>query len=197
MFCIGLTGNIGSGKSTVAKYFKALGVDIINADQIARTLTLNDTPAFREIVQHFGKSILTPQKELNRPHLRELIFNNEQERLWLENLLHPLIRQQIEQDITKVTSPYCIIEIPLLTNKARYPYLNHVLLVKTQENQQLARLVIRDNSAEKDIRTILAIQKKNEAAQMAIADDIILNTGTEEALKQKVEVLHKRYLQER
>jgi len=197
MFCIGLTGSIGSGKSTVAHHFKALGVDIINADQIARTLTLKDTQAFREIVKHFGESILTPQEELNRAHLREVIFNNEQERLWLENLLHPLIQQQIEQDITRLTGPYCIIEIPLLTNKARYPYLNRVLLVKAHENQQLARLVLRDNSAEEDTRAILAIQKKNEAAQMAIADDIILNTSTQDSLQQQVEILHKRYLQER
>jgi len=92
IYCVGLTGNIASGKSTVAQIFTDLGIDVINADHIAKELTVKNSQALKEIVTHFGIGVLNDEGQLNRRVLRELIFNNSLERLWLENLLHPLIR---------------------------------------------------------------------------------------------------------
>ena len=194
MYCIGLTGTIASGKSTVAALFKSLGIDVINADHIAKTLVQPNQPALQEIIKHFGVSILTEKGELNRRHLRELIVHNVNERVWLEDLLHPLIRQQIEQDINLCKSPYCIIEIPLLTDKLAYPYLNRVLLVTADPEQQIARLMTRDNSSKEQACAILATTQPNEDKRRAIADDYLINDGTVETLQKKVTELHNYYL---
>lgn len=193
MYCIGLTGNIASGKSTVAGYFAALGVDVINADDIAKELTAKDEPAFDDIIRHFGKTVLTASGELNRRHLRQLVFDNSQERLWLEKLLHPLIRNQIEYRIRNVKSPYCIIEIPLLLDRNNYPYLNRVLLVQADLKQQIERFMARDSGSEHDARAILATQA-DDAKRQAWADDILLNTGSLSTLEDKVAALHAKFV---
>lgn len=195
MYCIGLTGNIASGKSTVAAYFAALGVDVLSADQIARDLTKSTQPAFHAIVTHFGKAALTAKGELNRRYLRHFIFQDAEERSWLEQLLHPLIRKRIEHDIGNLKSPYCLIEIPLLTDKSNYPYLNRILLVKTQVERQVSRLMARDNSSKEDALAILATQT-NEMKLQAMADDIVENSGSLSELQENIAALHKRYLQD-
>ena len=194
MYCVGLTGNIGSGKSTVSSYFKELGIDIIDADKVAKDLTVQEKPAFTEIVLHFGKSILSPTGDLNRRQLRQLIFDNVHERLWLENLLHPLIRKEIEQKAKATNSPYCVIEIPLLKDKLSYPYLNRVLVVQASHELQISRFMARDNSSKDDALAILAAQT-DLTKQKALADDLILNTGTLKELKKNVKDLHKKYLE--
>ncbi len=193
MYCIGLTGNIASGKSTVASYFAQLGVAVINADEIAKDLTASHQPAFHEILTHFGHSILTAAGELNRRHLRQLIFNNTQARLWLEQLLHPLIRKQIEQHIRKVKAPYCLIEIPLLYNKSNYPYLNRVLLVQSLPELQIARCMSRDHSSREQALNILSTQS-DEHERLKIADDLLINTGSLAELQGNVLALHEKYL---
>lgn len=195
MYCIGLTGTIASGKSTVSALFKDLGIDIINADLIARQLVQPHQPALQTIIQHFGSSILTETGELNRRHLRDIITDNASERVWLEALLHPLIRNNIEQDIKHCKSPYCMIEIPLLTDKAGYPYLNRVLLITATPEQQISRLMARDKSTEKQARAFWATTQANEAKRHAIADDTLINNGSINALKEKVNALHQLYLQ--
>mgnify|MGYP003390750501 CR=1 FL=1 len=195
MYCIGLTGTIASGKSTVSALFKELGIDVINADQIARQLVQPHEPAFQTIIQHFGSSILTETGELNRRHLRDIITENASERTWLESLLHPLIRKKIEQDINHCKSPYCMIEIPLLTDKESYPYLNRVLLITAMPKQQIARLMERDKSTKKQARAFWATTQANETKRHAIADETLLNDGTINALKIKVNNLHHLYLQ--
>ncbi len=193
MYCVGLTGNIASGKSTVASYFAALGIDIISADEIAKQLTHKNQPAFQAIVAHFGEAAVATTGELDRRYLRHVIFQHPTERLWLENYLHPLIRKQIEIHVNAVTSPYCIIEIPLLTNRSLYPYLKRVLLVEAEKKQQINRLATRDNSSKKDALAILATQA-NQQYLHELADDILTNTDSLAELQKQVTLLHEQYL---
>lgn len=193
MYCVGLTGNIASGKSTVAAYFAALGVDVISADAIAKQITAKTQPALQEIINHFGESVIASTGELDRPYLRQLIFKHPAERVWLENYLHPLIRTQIEAEVQKAKSPYCLIEIPLLRDRSLYTYLNRVLLVEAKTDQQIERLITRDNSSEKESLAILATQADRHALHK-LADDILENTGSLAQLQKKVKQLHKLYL---
>lgn len=190
VYCIGLTGNIASGKSTVAASFAKLGIAVISADQIAKDLTASNQPAFQAIVKHVGVSVLNANGELNRRHLRQLIFKDPGERLWLEKLLHPLIREQINREIAKVHTPFCIIEIPLLSNKANYPYLNRVLVIHADPELRVARVVARDGGTRDDALSILATQKSPIAA-----DDTLINQGTLDELHAQVVALHEKYLQ--
>lgn len=176
MYCIGLTGTIASGKSTAISFFKKLGIDTLSADDIARQLTLKNTPALTKITHHFGKSILNSEGELNRSLLRQKILNHPDDRLWLENLLHPLIRKQIEHEIKYCKSSYCVIEIPLLTDRNTYPYLDRVLLITSDNNQQIHRLISRDQcSYEEAIKFVEHQEKMNNRHEFA--DDVICNNG--------------------
>ena len=195
VYCVGLIGNLASGKSTVARYFAALGVDVINADDIAKELTTPFQPAFDSIVAHFGKSILTDAGDINRRQLRQLIFSQERERLWLEQLLHPLIRKRIEERINTTQSPYCIIEIPLMPARTNYPYLNRVLFIQATAEQQIARFIIRDKGSKKEeAQAILATQAQADTLR-ALADDVLLNTGSLEELQKAIKALHLAYLE--
>lgn len=195
-FCVGLTGSIASGKSTVASYFEKLGIDIINADHIAKALVQYGEPALQEIVNYFGTTVLMPNGELNRALLREWIAHNSDQRTWLENLLHPLIREQIKASIQQCKSPYCIIEIPLLTDKTPYPYLNRILLVQADPEIQINRLMARDKNSRQQALAMLATTKAVEDKRRAIADDALMNLGSVEELHNKVATLHTLYLRE-
>ena len=193
MYCVGLTGQIASGKSTAASYFAALGIEIISADKVAKTLTTRKQTAFQEIVSHFGNFLVQANGELDRNKLRELIFQNRDNRLWLENLLHPLIRSAILQAIDEVKSPYVIIEIPLLNDKKHYPYLNRILLIQTTKQQQIERFIARDNGTKEQISAILAAQP-DENKLHELADDRVVNAGTTEEFLEKITELHQNYL---
>ena len=195
MYCVGLTGSIASGKSTVATHFAALGIDVMSADKIARELVEPNQPALQQIIGHFGPSVLTPEGELNRRYLREHIINHPADRVWLEQCLHPLIRGRIQQAIQTCTSPYCIIEIPLLTDRTLYPYLNRVLLIEGVRESQITRLMKRDNSSREHAIAMLATTQADEQRRQAIADDKVINNGSLDALHEKINALHVRYLQ--
>ena len=196
MFCIGLTGSTASGKSTVAHCFKQLGIDVINADQIAKSLVQPQQPAYQQIVHHFGQSVLTEDGQLNRRYLRDIIVNNVEARLWLENLLHPLIRDNIQQTITTCSSPYCIIEIPLLTDKSTYWYLNRILLVLADPEEQITRVMARDHCSREQACALLAISEACDAKRKQLADDILINDKTIDILKAQIHALHLQYLYE-
>lgn len=196
VFCVGLTGNIASGKTTVTQLFSQLGVEIISADCEAKALTTAKGLAYDAILNHFGQDILDLNQEINRLTLRNIIFSNPHQRLWLEQLLHPLIRQRIEQKIYHGSSPYCIIEIPLLKNREQYPYLNKVLVVVVSKEIQIARLMARDACSREQAMAIIATQPTLDERRQ-LADDIILNDGQLENLKQRVLALHQVYLQSR
>lgn len=194
MYCVGLTGNIASGKSTVSQLFKERAVVIISADEAARALTTAKQPAFLAIKKHFGPSVINAQGELDRPALRQRIFNKPEQRLWLEQLLHPLIRQFMQFKLRESTGPYAILEIPLLKKRSDYPYLDRILVVLASHEQQIKRLRARDHSSKAQAEAILAVQD-DEASRRKLADDLIRNEGDLAELAKKVENLHHQYLQ--
>lgn len=194
MYCVGLTGNIASGKSTVSRFFKEFGIAVISADEAARELTASNQPALTSIAEHFGQSVITGGGELDRFALRKMIFKDPKQRIWLEQLLHPLIRQHIQDKIRKSIGPYVLIEIPLLNKRADYPYLDRVLLIVAGYEQKIARVRTRDQMTREQAEAILATQA-NEAIHREIADDIITNDGSLDDLAKKVEILHQQYLQ--
>lgn len=193
MLAIGLTGGIGSGKTTVADLFAKLGVEIIDTDQLAREVVLPNTPALQEIVNHFGKDILDSSKQLDRAKLRERIFNQPEERRWLEQLLHPLIREKVKQRVATVKSPYCIVVIPLLVETLPNPLINRILVIDVDPKQQIARAQARDKMSREQIEAILKAQVSREK-RMAAADDLIHNDRDLNFLQQQVAKLHEFYL---
>lgn len=190
MYCVGLTGSVACGKSTVASLFQAKGVDIISADKIAKELVEPNQPAFKAIITYFGQEIRTQDGRLNRRLLRTIITSNADDRIWLENLLHPLIRKKIEQDIQHCTSRYCIIEIPLLTDRSAYSYLNRIILVEADSKTQIERLMMRDNCSKEQAIALLATSLAHDKQRHAIADDYLINNGTIKTLQQQVSKLH-------
>ncbi|WP_239005184.1 dephospho-CoA kinase [Legionella sp. MW5194] len=192
MYCVGLTGNIASGKSSAIRCFKRLGIPVVIADDIAREVTAPGQPALRAIQEHFGDTMLH-QGELNRSKLRQLIFKHPDERQWLETLLHPLIRRQIETRITSFAAPYCVIEIPLLLDRSHYPYLNRILVILSEPERLIERVMTRDQHTREEALAILAAQP-DEAARRAIADDLIINEGSIVEFEHKINDLHEKYL---
>lgn len=193
MLVIGLTGGIGSGKSTVAKLFAEKNIPIIDADVIAKELTQPGQPAYQEIVHHFGEAILKPNKTIHRINLRHIIFTKPHERKWLEQLLHPFIRSEIDHRIKNCPGPYCIVVIPLLTESEPNPLIQRILVVDTSENLQIKRTQQRDNTSLDLIHMILNSQASRQT-RLQQADDIINNTGDLSALVQQVTNLHQKYL---
>lgn len=195
MLRIGLTGGIGSGKSTVANLFAQYNIEIIDADIIAHQITQPHTPALQHIIEHFGSDILNQNHsgELDRKKLRHLVFNNEKERLWLENFLHPLIRQEIKRQIMAAKSPYCIVVIPLLAEAKGIDFIDRVLLVDASEALQLERAKKRDAAKDDIIKNIINSQSDREKRRK-IANDIINNDGDISALHDSVAALHEQYL---
>lgn len=195
VYCVGLTGNIASGKSTVASFFSKLGAQIINADQIAKELTAKNQTATLQIIQHFGPSVELGTGELDRKKLRTLIFSDSSAKKWLEDLLHPLIRQRIEQTIKHSKAPYCLIEIPLLIEKSLYPYLNRILVVTSSATSQVERVTKRDNCTKEEAQAILNAQASLDE-HLENADDVLLNDSDLDVLEHRIKQLHAIYLQE-
>lgn len=196
MLIVGLTGGIGSGKSTVAELFAALGAPVIDADVIAREVLVHDKTHTAEIVARFGAEILNAQGELNRSKLRTLVFENPVQREWLEQLLHPPILDGIQQRLSKLNAPYCIVVIPLLTEVvAAQELVDRVLVVDVLEETQIARVSSRDKLTVAAVKKMMSSQASREQ-RLAIADDVLENEGDLETLERKVLALHDRYLNE-
>ncbi|MCH9756711.1 MAG: dephospho-CoA kinase [Gammaproteobacteria bacterium] len=188
-----LTGTIASGKSTAAAFFKQQDIEIISADIIARELTEPNTPALATLAAHFGPGILTSNGALNRQALRQIIMQHPDERRWLEAYLHPQIRTSIETALAAINSPYAVIEIPLLTRREDFPYLNHVLLLEIDETLQIERLMARDNCTKDEAKKMIQMQP-DKTIRRALADDVIQNDGNPEHLTKTLKALHERYL---
>lgn len=193
VYCVGLTGGIASGKSTAAEVFSELGIHVVNADNISRILTTQGQDAYTQIVAHYGPEILNEHNELNRKALRTIIFSDPKERTWLEQLLHPLIRQKIKEQVGLTTTPYCIVEIPLLIDKKAYPYINRVLLIQAPKHIQIERLMQRDKCNQEQALSILAAQP-DVNLRLKNADDIIINDAGTNQLKTAIIDLHHKYL---
>jgi dephospho-CoA kinase len=194
MFVVGLTGGIGSGKSTVADLFAERGVAVIDTDVIAHQLTAAGGAALRAIHAQFGDPVMQADGTLNRAALRQRIFSDIDARRQLEGILHPRIRQQVEQALTKVTAPYALIVIPLLVETGGYrEMLNRILVVDCPEDVQIARVMARSGLSPDEVRAILAAQVRRDQ-RLAAADDVVVNMASIEALRDQVEALHQRYL---
>lgn len=192
-YTVALTGGIGSGKTTIANAFAALGVDIIDADVIAREVVEPGTPALKAIAQRHGDTILTAEGTLYRARLREIIFQQPQEKNWLNQLLHPLINARTQQLKLLATSPYVLWVVPLLVENGLQHQADRVLVVDVDTATQLQRTQQRDGISLSQAKNILAAQASREQRR-ACADDIIDNSGTPEQVLPRVAELHQRYL---
>lgn len=189
---IALTGGIASGKSAVAECFAALGVPVLDTDQIARDVVAPGSATLAELVKTFGAEILDSAGALDRARMRERVFADPAERAKLEAIMHPAIRQELAQRSARAGGDYQIHVIPLLVEKARMSDYDRVLVVDVPEEEQIKRLMARDGSTLEQAQQILASQATREQ-RIEAADDVLVNTGTLEELRAFVETLHKNY----
>ncbi len=193
MFTVGLTGGIGSGKSTVAEIFAGLGVDIIDADRVAREVVEPPSEALEAIHRRYGREILTGSGKLDRARLRQLVFADSAERTWLENLLHPLIGERIREKIAAGAGEYCMLVSPLLLETSQRRLVDRILVVDVSRPTQLRRAMSRDQSDRAVIEAIIDAQSSRER-RLGAADDVIDNEADADALPPRVRGLHRRYL---
>lgn len=193
MYIVGLTGGIGSGKSAVAARFRALGIRVVDADQAARAVVEPGTPALAAIAEHFGAGVIQADGTLDRAALRRLVFDDAEERRWLEQLLHPRIGEWLRARLAEAPGPYAILESPLLFEGTQHRMVQRSLLVDVPEEVQVARAAARDGNSPEQIRAIMAAQLSRDERR-ARADDCIDNSGPPEALDAQVEALHRRYV---
>jgi len=193
-FRVALTGGIASGKSTVADLFAALGVPVIDTDVIAREVVEPGRPALTQVIETFGSEVLGSDGRLDRRRLRERIFADPDAKRRLEAILHPAIRVEMERQSRAADGPYQVLVIPLLTEGKRRDHVDRVLLVDVPEELQIQRLVSRDGVSHEQAQASLNAQA-TRAERLAMADDIVRNTGRPDDLRDAVAALHERYLQ--
>ena len=194
VFRVGLTGGIASGKSTVAKFFAAAGVPIIDTDQVAREVVEPGQPPLEQLVERFGRSILTADGHLDRPKLREIVFSDPRARADLEALTHPAIGTAVEAWSAAAGGPYQILILPLLVEKSLGSQVDRVLVVDCDEELQIRRLQARDGSTVEQARAILNAQT-SRTARLKSAHDVIQNEGDLSVVRDQVSALHARYLE--
>ena len=187
-YVVGLTGGIGSGKSLIANLFAELGVPIVDAGVVARTVVEKGSPLLAKIADHFGESVLNEKGELNRAYLRSYIFAHPTEKEWLNNLLHPAIRTEMLAQIQAVEAPYLLLVVPLLIENQLTTLCDRVLVVDVPMEVQIARTTERDGSALETVKQ----------TRLQYADDVIENAlplaQNLVNLKAQVLQLHQRYL---
>jgi len=193
MFVVGLTGGIGSGKSAVSKLFEQRGVTVIDADQVAREVVEPGEPALDKIARRFGREILLTDGDLDRKALRKIVFETPAQRDWLEQLLHPLIRDRILLKLDQTTSEYAILASPLLLETDQHLLVNQIVVVDVDEATQISRTVARDSTDSEQVRAIIAAQMSRDE-RIAKADELIDNSGAVDALTPRIEQLHKEFL---
>lgn len=193
-YTVALTGGIGSGKSTVSDAFARFGIDVVDADVIARQVVAPGTQALAAIEQHFGADILNQDGSLNRRVLRDRVFASTPEKSWLNGLLHPLIHQQTQRQIAEATSPYVLWVVPLLVENQLQNKADRVLVIDVSPETQILRTMQRDGVSRQHAEQILAAQATREA-RLAVANDVIDNNGAPDAIASDVARLHAAYLE--
>jgi dephospho-CoA kinase len=193
MLTIGLTGGIGSGKSTVAKFFAAFKVPVIDADAVVHQLLQPNTTTFKKIRTHFGNSVIKKNGALDRKKIREIIFTQPKEKTWLEKLLHPAVRKIMLRKAKKLKYPYCILVIPLLFEAKMEKYFDRIFVVDALKQTRINRAMGRDYTKMANIKAIIASQIPSKQ-QVRLANDVIKNNGSLRSLKQAVRYLHAFYL---
>ncbi|MBE8556173.1 MULTISPECIES: dephospho-CoA kinase [Vibrio] len=191
---IGLSGGIASGKTTVANLFNEhFNIDIVDADIVAREVVALGSEGLKQITAHFGEAILLEDGTLNRSKLRELIFSDPKQKMWLNDLLHPMIRDKIDSDLSKVTSPYALLVAPLLIENHMQGMADRVLIVDVPVEVQIERTMNRDNVSREQVASILKSQTSREQ-RLAVADDVIKNHTKNQELLPQITDLHQKYL---
>jgi dephospho-CoA kinase len=194
-YCIGLTGGIGSGKTSTTDIFSELGVPVIDADSISHEVVQAGQPALQDIVAAFGPDVIGSEGQLRRDYLRKLIFEDLSAREKLEAIIHPRVHDEISRRINQATFPYCIISSPLLLESRSIQHrIDRVLVVDAPEHLQIERASQRDNSSKEQIKRILEAQVDRQA-RLDAADDVIVNERDLSFLKREVEKLHQIYLE--
>ncbi|ASJ75875.1 dephospho-CoA kinase [Granulosicoccus antarcticus] len=197
MLLVGLTGGIASGKTLVTDYFKSLGAWIIDADVLAREVVEPGSPGLNALVAHFSPDILNADGTLNRTALRHIVFATPSEREFLDQTLHPLIRQLSGERIAaarQIGHPYTIYAVPLLVETGQQERFDRIVVIDVPKALQLQRLLVRDDSTEVEANAILASQASREQ-RLAIANDIIDNAGSKADTRLQVTALHDQYSQ--
>ena len=190
---IGVTGGIGSGKSAVTRCFEQLGITVVDADMAARVIVEPGGAALAKIAEHFGDGIILPDGTLDRATLRQHVFSDAAQRLWLEQLTHPLIGEEIRRQLVAAVSPYSILSSPLLLETSQRDLVNCVVVVDVPEEVQLQRAAQRDANSEEQIRRIMAAQMQREQ-RLKLADIVIDNSRPLSELDGVVAELHKEFL---
>jgi len=192
---IGITGGIGSGKSAVTSRFETLGVTVVDADLASRVIVEPGRPALESIREHFGEAVITTEGVLDRAQLRALVFADPQERLWLEQLTHPLIGQEITDQLAASTSPYTILSSPLLLETEQKQRADTIVVVDVPEEVQLERTIARDNNDADQVKRIMAAQMSRKD-RLALADIVIDNSKPLAELDSVVADLHREFLEQ-
>lgn len=193
-FVVAVTGGIASGKSAVTRRFQALGVPVHDADVAAREVIEPGTPGLQAVVRAFGATVLDSDGRLDRPAMRRRVFADDDARRKLEAIIHPRVREWLHDRAMAQHDPYCLLAIPLLVeNMDAYRWVNRVLLVDAPPAAQAARLVERDG-IDASLAQRMLDRQASRAERLAVADDVIDNSGDEAALDDAVVALHQRYL---
>lgn len=192
---IGVTGGIASGKTTVANLFhQEFGIEIVDADVVARQVVEPESEGLRAIEQHFGREVIQQDGTLDRAKLREIIFSQPEQKAWLNNLLHPMIRTQMLTDLAKVQSEYALLVIPLMVENNLQSLADKVLVVDVDEETQVQRTVERDKVDVEQARAILSSQATREQ-RLSIADYVVKNNTENQKLLYQITELHKKFLE--
>ena len=191
---IGLTGGIGSGKSSAAALFEDIGVDLIDADDLARDSLSINSEGYKLFIEEFGDKYLDENKNINRELIRKLIFNDSDAKSKLESIIHPIVRSGIETFIKNKKSDYCIIVVPLIFETNSSKIYDRVLVIDCDVDVQISRTSKRDNQTKSDIENIVNKQATREQ-RLSIADDVIVNNGSLDLLRNEVLKIHKKYLE--
>jgi dephospho-CoA kinase len=195
MFVVGLTGGIGSGKSTVADLFVQRGVTLVDTDAIAHALTGPGGAAIPPLQKAFGETLLRADGGLDRVAMRRLVFTDASAKARLEAILHPMIRAESDRQCAAAQSPYVVLAVPLLVESGIYRQrCDRILVIDCDEATQVARVIARSGMSEPEVRSILSAQATREV-RLAAADDVVDNSGAPETLPAIVEKLHQTYLQ--
>ncbi|WP_421228509.1 dephospho-CoA kinase [Aeromonas enteropelogenes] len=194
MYVVAITGGIGSGKTTVANQFAELGIDVIDADVIAREVVEPGTPTLAAIAAHFGPDVIASDGRLDRRQLRERVFSEPDAKAWLNALLHPLIRSEMQRQCAAARSPYCLLVVPLLVENRLTGLADRVLVIDVDEATQIARTCRRDGVSPEQAKAILVAQASRDE-RLAVANDILDNRAEDKmTIRTQILALHQTYL---
>jgi len=193
MLIIGLTGGIGSGKSSACNFFTQQGIPVIDADIIAHQLVKPESPALLEIIDIFGADFINSNGQLNRDKLRKEIFSDPHKKQQLEAIIHPRVFEEMQNQLANLNAAYCVLCIPLLLETEATDKVNRVLVIDVNEATQIKRVMARDKLSREQIQSIIDTQI-NRNDRLRLADDVINNNAQPEDFQQQLTLIHKKYL---